>query len=761
MTRDRKADAAAIGAIALSWALFHADVLAGGVYYFRDIYHYHVPIKTVAAQAIAAGEAPLWNPYVGCGQPLLANPNNVAVHPFNVLYRLAGVPRAVTLYIALHRLVLPLGAYALARFLELGPGGSLLAALLLGFSGLAASIANFYITVGTAAWSPLAILALLRALDGVTPRRIAAAAAAWALVYLGGEPFTMLMTLGLALVLALARGRPRSTVRLLARFVLIAATVGAATLALCAITVLPTAELLRSTRRGEGYAFGSYAMYSMPPLSLAEMVVPNLLGQPWRLERGALWGASRFENGFPYFLSLYMGAGAWVLALCGSWRRQRRRWQAILWTLVGASLVLALGRHVPGNAIAFALAPPLWLLRYPVKWTFVTSFGLSLLAGRTWESISDRTTRSAAARRIACAVFGVLLAALGLARPEPFARAVASLFPPVPGGIGTPDVCAAIGTSMTRTGLLWIAIAAAVELAARGIAAPRIGLTLVVVLCLCDLHGATSALDRAAPASFYDAGTKAAAELRSSHPWTPRIAEALGPRPDAGRVLAPDDDRRWHFYWLASVLKAYTGIPHGLRYAFDDDPAQLHARTTVARNSALAALPPADAVALLADSAVEYVLSLDDVAAAGTTVVARVESSSDRPLVVRRVVDAKPWAGVEGGGPARPLSLTPNRFVFEASARTPSRFVLRETFFPGWRATVAGRAVPIERYAETFMSVPIAAGQSRVELRFDPASYRIGRAVSLATLALLLLALLAGARAAGAAGAATAPAARV
>jgi hypothetical protein len=80
-----------------------------------------------------------------------------------------------------------------------------------------------------------------------------------------------------------------------------------------------------------------------------------------------------------------------------------------------------------------------------------------------------------------------------------------------------------------------------------------------------------------------------------------------------------------------------------------------------------------------------------------------------------------------------------DRVVLEASA--PARgatLTLTDSYFPGWRAWVDGRPARIERVGEGFRGVVLAAGSHTVEMRYEPASYRVGLFVSLVALALVL-----------------------
>ena len=72
--------------------------------------------------------------------------------------------------------------------------------------------------------------------------------------------------------------------------------------------------------------------------------------------------------------------------------------------------------------------------------------------------------------------------------------------------------------------------------------------------------------------------------------------------------------------------------------------------------------------------------------------------------------------------------------------RARSLLVLTDSWFPGWKATVDGHDVPIERVDYLIRGVPVPAGAHRVEFRYEPASWRAGWIVSLLALIVILAA---------------------
>ncbi len=56
----------------------------------------------------------------------------------------------------------------------------------------------------------------------------------------------------------------------------------------------------------------------------------------------------------------------------------------------------------------------------------------------------------------------------------------------------------------------------------------------------------------------------------------------------------------------------------------------------------------------------------------------------------------------------------------------PDLLFLQKTFLPGWKAFINGEPVKTHRDFDVFVSLPLLAGENRVELTFQPAGLRLG-----------------------------------
>ena len=89
--------------------------------------------------------------------------------------------------------------------------------------------------------------------------------------------------------------------------------------------------------------------------------------------------------------------------------------------------------------------------------------------------------------------------------------------------------------------------------------------------------------------------------------------------------------------------------------------------------------------------------------------------------------------------PPKFLERSLNRVLLDASPGSPGLLVLADVFYPGWKCFVDGTETKIYRTNYVMRGVFLRAGRHRVEFRYEPLSFKIGVAISVATLVLAML----------------------
>lgn len=125
----------------------------------------------------------------------------------------------------------------------------------------------------------------------------------------------------------------------------------------------------------------------------------------------------------------------------------------------------------------------------------------------------------------------------------------------------------------------------------------------------------------------------------------------------------------------------------------------------------------------------EAVTELRDMTVDGAAQAAVVEASAEA-VVEWGLVDMDGSPAAEGA--VSIISYAPERIVIRVSSERPGFLVLKDAYFPGWRATVNGEAVDVVPTNVLFRGVPVPAGESEVVFSYMPTAWLTGLGLSLA-----------------------------
>jgi hypothetical protein len=169
--------------------IFFFDVIfTDKVFFLRDVANFHYPLKKLVTEAYARGEWPLWNPYFQMGQPLLANPNSMALYPTQILFHLMPFEKAFNLHIVLHCVLGGLATFFLARVFKLSLQGAFFSAVIYNFCGVTLSFLNVFNILPVVAFLPGLAWAFCRFMERFTWLRLAGCAILLAFFLLLLEP---------------------------------------------------------------------------------------------------------------------------------------------------------------------------------------------------------------------------------------------------------------------------------------------------------------------------------------------------------------------------------------------------------------------------------------------------------------------------------------------------------------------------------------------------------------------------------------------
>ena len=374
-----------------------------------------------------AGFLPLWNPYIFCGMPLHGAAQAGVLFPLNWFYLVFSPPLATNLMMLSTYMVAALGAYLYTRRSGSNIAGAALTSLVWQWSGFLVNQIGHTNIVHTAALLPW----LLWAIDaygesGKKARGLILAILVAVQIFAGHQQtavYALLVVAAYAVVMshaARASGK-RSGKRLRSEssnYYLASLALVSTGLALAAVQILPTAELLRNSLRAtSSYSF--FTSFSLPPSFVWTFFAPYVVG-------GGASQLFRAPYTGPEFYGEYVGyvglATLILSLLAGVFKRDVRTKFWLVVALIG--FVLTLGRFWPFHAYAVIYyLPVLGLFRVPARHLMEVDFALAVLAGRGLTAIIEANDRKRVLRWTIAAgvvVLIMIVLAVTLGRPANF-----------------------------------------------------------------------------------------------------------------------------------------------------------------------------------------------------------------------------------------------------------------------------------------------------------------------------------------------------
>jgi hypothetical protein len=776
--------ALALGALVLG--LFSGAIFGGQVFFKRDLLLTVYPQLEAFVRAVAAGSWPTWDPASSFGQPLLADPGAEVLYPPSWLNLLVRPWTYHAVFVTVHLWLSGVGLYLLGRRVGLSPGGALASAALWITCGPLQSSVELPHHFAGACWLPWVLLAADVALTSSRPLAVAGFGAAMGGQILAGSPDMCALT-GCALAAFVATHHVRWRAGWDAgnrRVAWSSAVAGLLALGLTAALWMPSLEVVsRSARRALPFEVRTF--WSVHPLSLLDFVFPNV-GR-------AL--APRPEPRFareiqaPFAESHYLGVAALGLVGAAFVRRSSRTARLALF-LGTAAVIVALGRHTPVYSWLVTLAPPLRILRYPVKALVLTGFSWALLAGCGFDALRDAAPPSRRRFRLALVVpLAVTAAAAGistLGATVPAGRDWArGLLARLPLALPPQDILPFLESRVEVTAIVaTLALALALPCERKWSWAPwaAAGIALLAVSDLGVYHRYLSL----APKAIVLHRPEALAALNDTAAPRLFVYDYLSPGPSARGLASPMQLARKPEGWtdeqsdalgLQMALAYASAQRWGFRGGYEGDLRGLHPAPLAALTRRLRDLEKTAAwVKLLRMGAVTHVIALHDLGREGLVPVATLPGLFRSPIRVFRVKDPLPRAYAIGrtriaddatalarfaeaewdpanavvlpeGQPRTPIAPfegsvriveeRADRLALEAEMSGPGYVVLVDTFDPGWRATVDGQPRPVLRANVAFRAVEVPAGRHVVSFVYRPMSLQVGAAVSVLTALLI------------------------
>jgi len=720
----------------LFWKLRIVDTGVSPMFtlYSADLFTQHWPMTEYAFSTMRQGRLPLWNPWQLCGEPFLAIPYVGVFYPINLIYLFLSVPAGIEVDTIVHLTIGLLGMWALMRHFGVSHLSAVTSAATFAWSGWLVYNVNQPSLFAGLSWMPWTVLAV-DALCLGTPLAWLAVLLLVGVQVLRGSVEILIHALTAASIFAAMQlfltWRRQGLVTALGRGALLGVAIGGG-LALAAIQIAPTSELVGLSSRAAGSRFVSFE-------------VARLGGLAWPdLARAAVASGPSFMATIGLFPVL-----AAVLLLGGPLRRC-----ACAAAFVCIAVAVAL---IPGDE-AYRLYHSLPIVgdvfRRPMKFLDIFSLGAAVLVGLAVARLQDWRNTPASALLREPALLGALLLAAILLLYWPW--------------------------SSRLTGLAFASLAVLIA-AFAAVPSPQVRSLVVGAICL--VQGASA---------FYSVSSIVVRPLWRTDTFAsfrPALRPLLALPPQERTYLFPAEPAP--FGWnmkqgmvnrfgvaedyeslvVARYAEYFDRITPEVRwiegfvgfYNLEDRSAWPLMLATGTRYFAALANTPADArlasgrmppngpsfrrvadgpVRLYAADAARpraYVVGQARLIAKPRVVLNVMQSPRAYELRREVLLEDAPESllGDLGGdtikGNAEITSYEPERVVVRVDTSGTGMLVLTDLFYPGWRAFLDDDEVPIYRGNYLFRTVLVPGGRHEVRFEYRPGSFRRGLATSAIT----------------------------
>ena len=325
----------------------HTDVQATSL---NDYVMYYYPARAFEAASLRAGRLGLWNPLVLGGHPAFASSAaTVTLDPFNALLLLPNLGLALGWRSFLQEVACLLFMFFYLRHLGLSRAAAITGSAAYGFNAMF-WVNIFDWSIAGMLWLPLICLLADRAVERPSPRSIGLGGLVFGVGLLSsGLQIYVYLCLGVTAVTALRWWTAGPSRRPLASAIATLAALGAIGVAISAIQLGPTAELLAQSDR---FAAGPMAATRRPTRSIAQtaiatgalvtFVFPNLGGRVKDSLQlaGAIWNGELHWQGYIGIVPFVSA----VLAVAAGRDRRRLAYVALGVAVVGLVLYTPIGQ---------------------------------------------------------------------------------------------------------------------------------------------------------------------------------------------------------------------------------------------------------------------------------------------------------------------------------------------------------------------------------------------------------------------------------
>jgi len=319
---------------------------------------------------IRDGVIPLWNPYYYSGHPFLANPSAFICYPATLFYAILPLPWAFNLDTVLHLFTGGLGMYFLVRLMTGSIGAGIASSIVFSVNGYCIErlFAGHITLIHAMALIPWVFFFLEKALLKRRAEAFLLPGLILGVQILGGDPqvsfYTALFSslyVFLRILVDLRTSGKAASLRTSASFLLYPLV------AFCvsAVQIMPSIELRSLSERAENtFEFATFMSFS--PGQFFSFLIPKA-------------GSPAFSTNWEF--GCYVGVLALIVALIGFLFYRNRNYVLCFSVVLAGALTFMLGKFTPIYELYYTYLPAISTFRVPARAVVILDFILSVFVG--------------------------------------------------------------------------------------------------------------------------------------------------------------------------------------------------------------------------------------------------------------------------------------------------------------------------------------------------------------------------------------------
>lgn len=343
----------------------------------EDVFRQIIPLRFLGVEMIRSFQLPLWNPYNGAGQPLLATINNGFLDPFNLIFLVAANIYGWTAYIVIQSFLVGFFTFLFLRSLRISKLGSIFGSSAFMFSGFVVVRLVFGVYGLAIALLPFILYLIEAYKHDRKSKKIFFLPFAVFLLVVSTQPQMMMYIFAFSGMYALYRLNFFNKQRMM-KPVLFLIFLFFTGILLGAVQLLPTYELYQYAHVTTESSRAVIETFLLPWFHLVSILVPNYFGNESTYN---FWGYGgdysqtiAYIGTIPVFFALY------------SFFVQKKKITVLRFFVFSLVVALVLSLDWFGSRWFYSLPIPLVSTGLPSRIFFLSSFSLCVLASYGFDS---------------------------------------------------------------------------------------------------------------------------------------------------------------------------------------------------------------------------------------------------------------------------------------------------------------------------------------------------------------------------------------